>query len=140
MTKTAHGNHLRIAVAMAMLTAMLMALTGPKPAEAALPEAAFPSGHDPIAFEKDGDIWVASKIHLANLTPNTPDSSETDPSVSPDGRKVTFASDRDGDFDIYTANVFTGEVARANDNAADDRKPAWSPDGQTIIYFTGHGD
>ena len=52
-----------------MLLAAIVALAGAKPAETAFPEEAFPSNHSPIAFEKDGDIWVASKMHLANLTP-----------------------------------------------------------------------
>jgi hypothetical protein len=135
MIKTACGNVLRM-VAMAMLAATLVALAGAKPAEAAF--AGFPEGHVPIAFEKEGDIWVASKMHLVNLTPNTATFNDVDPVVSPDGRKVAFASDRDGDFEIYMASVFTGEVERVTDNEVDDRKPAWSPYGRWISYQSLH--
>ena len=134
MTKTAHGNHLKLAaVAMAMLAAVLV---GAKPAEAAF--AGFPEGHGAIAFEKDGDIRVATKMHLANLTPNTAEFIDIDPAVSSDGRRIAFASDRDGDYEIYLANVSTGEVQRLTDNAVDDRKPAWSPDGRWISYRSPH--
>jgi WD40-like Beta Propeller Repeat len=121
------------AALMAVIVALLLTLATAKPAEAAL--AGFPEGHDPIAFEKDGDIWVATKMHLENLTPNTAHSNDVDPSVSPDGRYVAFASDRDGeDFDIHVVNVFTGEVERLTDNTVYDYNPGWSLDSRMITY------
>ena len=135
MISTAHDSRLRAALlAMAVLAAVVVPLAGARPAQAVFPDEAFPAGHGPIAFEKDGDIWVASKMHLANLTPNTADSKEVDPAVSPDGRYVAFSSDRDGDYEIYVANVFTGEVEQVTDNKVADRQPAWSVDGQWISY------
>jgi tricorn protease len=137
MTKSAYGNFLRLAaVAIAMLAVVLGALVGAKPAEETSAE--FPEGHTPIAFEEEGDIWVATKMHPANLTPDTASYSDVDPAVSPDGRKVAFASDRDGDFEIYLANVGTGEVQRVTDNTVDDRDPVWSPDSQWISYQAPH--
>jgi tricorn protease len=56
-------------------------------------------------------------MHLANITPNTAYSNDASPAMSPDGWKVAFASDRDGNFEIYIADVFTGEVQRVTDNA-----------------------
>jgi tricorn protease len=137
MISTAHDSRLRAALlAMAVLVAVMVAMAGARPAQAAFPDEAFPAAHGPIAFAKGGDIWVASRMHLANLTPNTADSTEVDPVVSPDGRTIAFASDRDGeDFEIYAVNVFTGEVERLTDNAVYDRDPFWSPDGQRISYY-----
>jgi len=137
MIRTAHDGHLSVAlIAMAMLAATLVALVKAKPAEAR--SACFAEGHDPIAFEHEGDIWVASIMHLVNLTPNTAHSREVDPVVSADGNYVAFASDQDGDFEIYTANVFTGERQRVTDNEVDDRYPVWSPDGKWISYQSPH--
>jgi hypothetical protein len=121
------------AALMVVIVALLLTLPGVKSAEAAL--AGFPEGHGPIAFEKDGDIWVATKMHLANLTPNTATFNDVDPAMSPDGRRIAFASDRDGDFEIYAANVFTGEVERVTDNTAYDYNPGWSFDGEKITYI-----
>jgi WD40-like Beta Propeller Repeat len=136
MTKTARGNYLGV-VAMAMLAAVLMMLAGAKPAEAKV--AGFPEGHDPIAFEKEVDIWVASIMHLENLTPKTSAYLDVDPAVSHNGRYVAFASNRDGhNFEIYMANVFTGEVRRATDNTVTDYNPDWSPDGQRKTYEGRH--
>ena len=137
MTKTAHGNRAhgnRLRIAVAMLAAALIALAGAQLANSALSDEAFPEDHAPMTFEKDGDIWVVSKMHLANLTPKSADSNETDSSVSPDGRKITFASDRDGDFEIYTVSVFGGEVRQVTGNGVDDRNPVWWPDGRGITY------
>jgi dipeptidyl aminopeptidase/acylaminoacyl peptidase len=134
MIRTAHDDHLRVAlVAMAMLAATLVTLAGTKPADAAL--ARFPEAHGPIAFERDGDIWVATMMEVANLTPNTTAFMDADPAVSPDGKYVAFASDRDGDFEIYTVDVFTGEVQRLTDNTVYDYNPGWSSDGERITYI-----
>jgi len=129
MTGTRYRNYFGVAVFVVLLAALVAA----KPAEAALPDQAFPDGHGPIAFEKDGDIWVASKMHIGNLTPGTA-STETDPSVSPDGTQVAFSSDRNGDFDVYVANVFTGEAERISESTVDDRNPGWSADGRWLTY------
>ena len=126
MANAIRAHNVRIAVTMVVVAAALMVLVAATPAQAAFPDETFPDGHNPVAFEKDGDIWVASKMHLANLTPGTADSDEADPSVSPDGAYVAFASDRAGDFEIYTANVHTGNVRRITDNSVDDHDPAWS--------------
>jgi hypothetical protein len=127
---------IRLATAAALMfviVALLLTLATAKPAKASL--AGFPEGHDPIAFEKDRDVWVATMMHLENLTPNTTDSKEVDPSVSPDGRYVAFASDRAGDFEIYVANVFTGEVERLTDNTVYNYNSGWSSDGERITYI-----
>ncbi len=121
------------AALMVVIVALMLALPGAKPAEASL--AGFPEGHDPIAFEKDGDIWVATKMGLANLTPNTTAYSDVDPVVSPDGRTIAFASDRDGDFEIYKANVFTGEAEQLTNNTVYDYNPGWAFDGKRVTYI-----
>jgi WD40 repeat protein len=100
-------------VFVAVLVALLMALAGARPAQAAFPKEALPVNHNPIAFEKDGDIWLVTRMRLANLTPNPPNSYQGGPVVSPDGRYVTFVSDLDGPFVHYVANVFTGDVQRS---------------------------
>jgi tricorn protease len=138
MIRTTRVDHLRVGLLKLAMFAALVAFAGVRPAQAAFPDEAFPDGHGPIAFENDGDIWVASKMHLANLTLDSTDSKEADPVVSPDGRYVAFSSDRDGNFEIYLANVFTGEAQRITSNTVDDRKPVWSIGGQWISYRSPH--
>ncbi len=60
--------------------------------------------------------------------------SSTYPKPSPDGRWIAFQSNRDGDFEIYVANRYGGQLKRLTENTVWDRLPAWSPDGDWIIY------
>jgi len=48
-------------------------------------------------------------------------------SWSPDGSKVVFTSDRDGNREIYTMNSNGSNQMRLTNNAAADTSPAWRP-------------
>ena len=56
------------------------------------------------------------------------------PTWSPDGTRIAFASDRDGDFDVYLMNADGSGVRQVTTEPRDDRYPAWSPDGTRIAY------
>ena len=55
-------------------------------------------------------------------------------SWSPDGSRLAFHSDRDGDHDIYVMNVDGTGLTRLTDNDWSDVSPAWSPDGSRIAF------
>jgi TolB protein len=42
---------------------------------------------------------------------------------SPDGKKLTFESDRTGDYEIYVMNADGSGVTRLTDDPADDGRP-----------------
>lgn len=48
--------------------------------------------------------------------------------------EIVFQSNRDGDFEIYIANVNGSEVRQLTNNSADDRYPRVSPDGTKIVF------
>ena len=56
------------------------------------------------------------------------------PSWSSDGRRITFASDRDGDMEIYVMNTDGSGVTQLTDNPARDVAQSWSPDGRRITF------
>jgi Tol biopolymer transport system component len=49
---------------------------------------------------------------------------------------IAFASNQDGDWDIYTINVEDGSVQPLTRNDVDDLSPSWSPDGGQIAFVS----
>src|SRR5262245_29787297 len=61
------------------------------------------------------------------------------PAISPDGGKIVFMSDRDGDIEIYLMQVDGTHPQRLTRSAGRDAHPTWSPDGK-LIYFQSPRD
>ncbi|MDD9996279.1 MAG: putative Ig domain-containing protein [Rhodospirillaceae bacterium] len=57
-----------------------------------------------------------------------------DPSWSPDGQRIAFASHRDGNWEIYIMDADGGNTQRLTDHVSNDIHPAWSPNGQRIAF------
>lgn len=55
------------------------------------------------------------------------------PVLSPDGTQIAFASNRNGNYDIFLLNQ-AGEIVNLTQNPAEDIHPAWSPSGDKIIF------
>jgi len=55
---------------------------------------------------------------------------------SPDGSRLAFSSNRDGDWDIYVMNADGSDVRQLVDSPGLDDKPHWSPDGSRIGFAT----
>ena len=55
---------------------------------------------------------------------------------SPDGEKIAFVSNRDGNNEIYVMDTQGGNLKNLSRNAAYDGAPAWSPDGQHIAFIS----
>ncbi len=60
--------------------------------------------------------------------------SPTPPAVTSIKGRIVFSSDRDGNFEIYTANVDGSDPVRLTDSPAADGEPVWSPDGTRILF------
>ena len=60
---------------------------------------------------------------LTNLT-NHPNN-DYDPTWSPDGDHIAFATGRDGNFEIYVMNADGSGLSRLTDDPADDFAPDW---------------
>ena len=62
------------------------------------------------------------------------------PAVSPDGRRIVYASDIRGGYDLFLLPVEGGTPFRlTRDAEGDERDPAWAPDNSAIVYTTNRG-
>lgn len=56
------------------------------------------------------------------------------PVWSPDGQRIAFVSQRDGNREIYVMNAVGTGLVNITQNSAEDWTPAWSPDSQQIAF------
>ncbi|MEM7482117.1 MAG: hypothetical protein AAF481_13155 [Acidobacteriota bacterium] len=73
---------------------------------------------------------------LAAPVPLTSGGSNYKPAWSPDGRRLAFESNRDGNLEIYTMNADGSNPRRVTRHAATDAGPSWSPDGERIFFYS----
>ncbi len=66
------------------------------------------------------------------LTDNPAD--DRDPAWSPDGQRIAFSSRRDGNWELYVLDLYSGEVERLTYDLAYEGAPSWSPDGLWLAY------
>jgi TolB protein len=59
---------------------------------------------------------------------------DIDPSVSPDGSKIAYASRQNGYWDIYVLDLLNNQTTRITDTPEYDGVPTWSPDAQFLAY------
>ncbi len=89
-----------------------------------------------ISYEEDGYAhlfaYIPEKMPLTRLTSG--DWDDITPAASPDGKKIAFASNRNGFWDLYTMDMSSGEVTQLTDTPAYEAAPSWSPDGTFLAY------
>jgi Tol biopolymer transport system component len=96
-----------------------------------------------LAFESgnvnstDWDIYVIN-VDGSGLTRLTNTASNNgSPTWSPDGTRIGFSSEIDGNMEIYTINIDGSGQMNLSNNPAFDWNPAWSPDGKHIAFVSG---
>jgi tricorn protease len=96
-----------------------------------------------IAFVYAGDIWVAPREGGQAIRLSSPRGAEQFPRFSPDGTKIAFSGNYEGNSDIYVMPVGGGEPLRVTYHGSVDRLLGWWPDGKALLFqseresFTG---
>ena len=62
------------------------------------------------------------------------------PAWAPDGRTITFESNREGNSAVYTVEVESRAIRRLTPADAEAFQPTWSPDGSRIVFGMKRGD
>jgi Tol biopolymer transport system component len=65
--------------------------------------------------------------------------SDGQPAWSPDGSRIAYISQEDGNFEIYVINSDGSGKVRVTNDPASDGLPVWSPDGQWLAFRSDRG-
>ncbi len=89
-----------------------------------------------IAFTYKGDIFTVPVTGGDAVRITSQPTYETAPVWSPDGKKLAFASDRFGNFDVFMANAdgSSAEWKRLTFNSASETPQAFTPDGKEVLF------
>ena len=74
---------------------------------------------------------------LVRLTRNR--FADTSPTWSPDGARILFVSNRDGDDELFVMDRDGGNMRQLTRNRRSDLTPRWSPDGRLIAFASDRG-
>ena len=90
------------------------------------------------AIYPEYDIYTSTadgkKIKPLTSTPGY----DAEATVSPDGKKIVFTSERDGDLELYSMDVDGTNVKRLTNEVGYDGGAFYSPDSKMIVYRASH--
>jgi Tol biopolymer transport system component/cytosine/adenosine deaminase-related metal-dependent hydrolase len=88
-----------------------------------------------IAFRALNALWLADTSGRGQPRKIVADGYfNSDPDFSPDGRKLLYASDRDGTADLWLHDLKTGADSKLSSLPGAQTAPRFSPDGRQIAY------
>ena len=90
-----------------------------------------------VAFVYAGDIWVVSKQGGVALRLASPRGEEQFPRFSPDGSRIAFSANYDGNTDVYVVPAMGGDPVRVTHHPMADRVLGWHPDGKRVLFVSG---
>jgi tricorn protease len=87
-----------------------------------------------VAFQYDGDLWVAARDGSGARRLTTHAGVESDPRFSPDGAWLAFTGEYDGNTDVFVIPVAGGAPTRLTWHPGADVVLDWTPDGSAVLF------
>jgi Tol biopolymer transport system component len=91
-------------------------------------------------FSSSFDIKVMNADGTNPITIAANSANDIFPAWSPNGARIAFSSNRDGDFEIYSVAATGGALTKITRNTSNDVTPTWKPDGTKIAFATDRNE
>jgi tricorn protease len=89
-----------------------------------------------ILFSLHGDIWTLATEGGAARRVTLHEANDIKPRISPDGSKVAFSANREGNYDVWITPVEGGAPKQLTFHSSYDIISDWSPDGKTVLFYS----
>jgi len=90
-----------------------------------------------LALGLRGDIYLVSSGGGDAKRITDSQALDYDFSFSPDGKRVTYVSERDANVDVFMYETETGQTRRLTTDPDPDTAPVFSPDGRQVLFVRG---
>jgi len=87
-----------------------------------------------ITFTYAGDIWIVEKTGGIAYRLSSPKGEEQYARFSPDGSRIAFTGNYDGNEDVYVINSMGGYPERLTYHPGGDRVVGWHPDEEKVLF------
>ncbi|MGH9616407.1 MAG: S41 family peptidase, partial [Acidobacteriaceae bacterium] len=87
-----------------------------------------------IAFAYGGDIWIVGREGGAAQRLVTGTDTLSGPIFSPDGSKIAYTGNYNGNLDVYVVSAAGGEPLRLTYHPGPDVAVGWTPDGKSVLF------
>src|SRR5882724_11284882 len=89
-----------------------------------------------IVFTAEGDLWKYDMVTGVTSRLTTHPGVESNPSISPDGKMISFIGEYEGVPELYVMNINGSVPKRLTFDGGDMSNSGWTSDGK-ILYSTG---